>query len=172
MAIVPPATITASRLTLVPVDASHAAAMFPVLYDPELYTYTGGEPHKSEEEVEAWFRALESRQSPDGRQQWLTWVLELAPRQEAIGYVQATITEDAADIAWLVGLDWQRQGYASEAASALVSWLLANGIRDLRAYMHPEHRASQGVAKAAGLSPTGKTMDGEEVWHHGGRKGR
>jgi RimJ/RimL family protein N-acetyltransferase len=165
---VTPTPIASSRLHLVPVLASHAGAMYPVLYDRDLYSYTGGEPPKTESDVEAWFSALETRQSPDGRQQWLTWIVELSGRHDAIGYVQATITEDSADVAWLIGLDWQQQGYASEAASTLVPWLLANGVTTIRAYMHPRHEASQKVARAAGLAPTGKTLDGEEVWRLGG----
>lgn len=159
-----PTVITSERLRLEPVLASHAEAMYPVLGDIELYEYTGGEPPRSEADVAAWFGALESRQSPDGLEQWLTWIVHLERGGGAMGYVQATVREHSADIAWLLGLDWQGRGYAKEAASALVAWLLSGGVRSITAHTHPDHLASQGVARAAGLAFTGSFVDGEQVW--------
>lgn len=138
--------------------------MYPVLCHRELYEFTGGEPPHSRADVAAWFRALESRQSPDGQERWLTWIVHLQDSGAALGYVQATVKGGVADIAWVIGVDWQGQGYAKEAASALVSWLLASGVAGITAHVHPEHFASLGVARAAGLAFTGRLLDGEQVW--------
>ena len=83
-----------------------------------------------------------------------------------MGTVQATITDDgrAAEIAWVIGVAWQGQGLASEAAGGLVAWLEAGGVRTITAYVHPDHHASATVAARAGLSPTGEEHDGERVW--------
>ncbi len=162
MPVASPDVIRTARLRLVPVLERHAVAMYPVLADASLHEYTGGEPPASVQAVETWFRTLETRQSPDGSQQWLTWVLDC--EGELAGYVQATVTDDAADIAWLVGAAWQGNGYASEAASALVNWLREQGTHTIRAHVHPQHSASQSVAKAAGLAPSGQMAGVEETW--------
>ena len=85
-----------------------------------------------------------------------------------VGTVQATISSRdnglAAAIAWTVGVPWQRRGLAQEAALALVHWLREAGVTKLIAYIHPEHKASQSVARAAGLAPTAEWLDGEIAW--------
>jgi RimJ/RimL family protein N-acetyltransferase len=143
---------------------AQAEAIFTVLSDDTLYKYTGGTPPQSVADVERWFSALESRQSPEGDELWLTWIIYVAESDLAIGYVQATVGRSKADIAWLVGSQWQGIGYASEAATALTSWLFASDVADVSAHIHPEHIASQLVAKAAGLHNSGRIEDGEEVW--------
>jgi RimJ/RimL family protein N-acetyltransferase len=69
-----------------------------------------------------------------------------------------------AEIAWVVGLHWQGNGYAGEAARALVAWLDARGVAIIQAHIHPEHAASAAVARGAGLLPTGQVEDGEQLW--------
>jgi RimJ/RimL family protein N-acetyltransferase len=80
--------------------------------------------------------------------------------------MQSTVAADgsSADIAWMIGRSWQRQGFASEAAVAVVEWLTAEGVERIRALIHPEHHASAAVAARAGLSSTNEIVDGEEVW--------
>ena len=58
----------------------------------------------------------------------------------------------------------QRQGFASEAARALVKWLQRRGAASVVANIHPDHRASAVVAIRAGLRPTPEEVDGEQVW--------
>jgi RimJ/RimL family protein N-acetyltransferase len=157
-------SIASDRLVLEPVMAAHAAAMFPLLADEELYEFTGGKPPADISEVRRWFTALESRTSPEGDELWFTWIAIIADPETAIGYVQATVTGSDADIAWLIGLPWQGAGYGREAAQALVNWLGQRGISRVYAHIHPDHQASQGIARAAGLHPTGAASDGEVVW--------
>jgi RimJ/RimL family protein N-acetyltransferase len=71
----------------------------------------------------------------------------------------------AAEIAWAVGVPWQGQGIASEAARALVSWLERRGVAVITAHIHPDHHASATVATRAGLRPTG-----DYRWHEGVRE--
>ena len=70
-----------------------------------------------------------------------------------------------AEIAWVVGTPWQRQGIATEAAQALIAWLGQRGVQPVIAHIHPGHRASAAVAAAAGLTPTDESQDGEIRWH-------
>jgi RimJ/RimL family protein N-acetyltransferase len=83
----------------------------------------------------------------------------------AVGFVQATVTGEQADVAWLVGVGWQGQSIATEAATAMVEWLGASGTRRLIAHVHPNHAVSGKVAAAIGLLPTGAVdLDGETIW--------
>jgi RimJ/RimL family protein N-acetyltransferase len=67
------------------------------------------------------------------------------------------------EVAWIVGLPWQGQGYA-EAARAVVHWLTEGGIGYITAHVHPEHAASAAVARKAGLRATDAIYDGERRW--------
>jgi RimJ/RimL family protein N-acetyltransferase len=156
--------IKAQRLQFSPLMASHAEAMFPILSDRQLYRFTGDEPPESQILLEARYRQLESRKSPDGSQSWLNWLVSLKENDTAIGYIQATVSASQAEIAWVVGTKWQGNGYASEAAVALVGWLGVSGVTVVRACINPDHIASQRVASNAGLSKSSLLEDGEDVW--------
>ena len=158
------ASLNTNRLRLTPLMATHAKAMFPILSDSELYSFTGDEPPESEVSLETRYRYLESRKSPDGSELWLNWLVSLGENSVSMGYVQATVSESHADIAWVIGLKWQGNGYASEAATALVRWLGENGVCSIRCCINPSHVASQRVASRAGLHKTTLSEDGEDVW--------
>jgi RimJ/RimL family protein N-acetyltransferase len=158
-------TITARRLTLVPLSAGHADEMTVVLADPELYAFTGGSPPSRQElraRYERWIAG-----SPDPAVSWCNWVIRLRGSGCLAGTVQATIStvdEPAAEVAWVVGTPWQGQGIATEAARALVAWLGQQSIKTVIAHIHPGHQASAAVAAAAGLTRTGQLQDGEMRW--------
>jgi RimJ/RimL family protein N-acetyltransferase len=80
--------------------------------------------------------------------------------------MQATVTSDglSADVAWEVGVASQGKGFASEAATAVVGWLIEQGVLNVRALIHPEHVASAVVASRAGLSATDECVGDEIVW--------
>jgi RimJ/RimL family protein N-acetyltransferase len=67
-------------------------------------------------------------------------------------------------VAWVIGVEWQHQGFASEAARTLVGWLRRHGADDVVAHINPDHQASAAVAMRAGLRPTDEEADGERVW--------
>lgn len=115
-------TIASPRLVLEPQVAAHAPAMFAVLGDPALYRYEHEPPH-SAEWLHRRFTRLETRQSGDGKEQWLNWVLRLAGG-DLIGYVQATVTGDGrAAIAYVLhSAQWGR-GLATEAVEAMIAEL-------------------------------------------------
>ena len=156
--------IRTARLNLEPIRRVHAGVMYPILSDPNIYQFTGGSPPSSIETLAETYASWELRRSPDGKELWLNWLLREREKAAAIGSVQATIAENCTYIAWMVGTQWQRRGYASEAASALVRWLLALGPGEIRARVNPCHTASQIVAGRAGLRRTEQLNAGEEVW--------
>ena len=153
-----------ARIKITPVNRSHAAAMFPILVDRQLYKFTGGEPPRSAVAVDRWFTALETRLSPDGSERWLTWIVQLIECSTSIGYVQATVKGGKGNLAWLIGVDWQGQGYATEAVGLLVDWLADNHVNIVTAHIHPNHEVSQRLASRVGLHKTEFLHDGEEIW--------
>jgi [ribosomal protein S5]-alanine N-acetyltransferase len=116
-------TIDAGLLTLLPQTRDHAEEMFAVLGDPAIYTYEN-EPPPSLEWLRARFEKLESRQSADGAQQWLNWVIRLAGNG-LIGYVQATVHRDgSAAIAYeMESAHWGR-GLGRRATEAMLRELI------------------------------------------------
>jgi RimJ/RimL family protein N-acetyltransferase len=157
--------LSSARLRLVPLTVADAAEMVRVLSGNALYEFTGGGP-PGLDELRARYAGQAAGRSPDGSEEWRNWILRRQPGGQAVGYVQATIAEAGrrAEIAWVVGLRWQGQGYATEAAEALVGWLDARGVQVIQAHIHPEHAASAAVARRAGLRPSGAIEDGEQVW--------
>jgi RimJ/RimL family protein N-acetyltransferase len=157
--------IPSARICLVPLTVTDAGEMVRVLSAESLYTFTGGSP-PTLDELRARYARQAAGRSPDGSQEWRNWIIRREPGGQAVGYLQATIMDSGtrAEIAWMVGVDWQGRGYAAEAARALVAWLDSRGIKTVQAHIHPRHAASAAVARRAGLLPTGHIDDGEELW--------
>jgi RimJ/RimL family protein N-acetyltransferase len=158
------------RLALEPLRVDHAEEMAPLLADAELYTFTGGDPPTLERLRARYVRQAPGR-SPDGVESWLNWIVRRRDDGQAVGFVQAAISPDppppapvTAVLAWVLGARFQGQGYAREAAGALVVWLPSVGVERLAAYIDAEHAGSMGVARALGLEPTSDRVDGEVVW--------
>ncbi|HEY8709547.1 MAG TPA: GNAT family N-acetyltransferase [Burkholderiaceae bacterium] len=116
-------TITTPELSLEPLTVAHAEPMFGVLCDPELYRYLDYGPPPSVEHVRNVYTRLEHRQSPDGKQQWLNWVVRLKGGG-LLGCVQATLVE--LGVAWVAyvfaSTHWGR-GYAFGATGAMIEHL-------------------------------------------------
>jgi RimJ/RimL family protein N-acetyltransferase len=159
------ATIHTARLVLSPLTVEDADEMVDVLADERMYAFTGGGPLALEQLRER-YRRLAVGRSADGSELWFNWIVRLAAARTAVGAAQATVASDgaAAEVAWEVGVRWQRRGYASEAAVAMVDWLIAGGVRRISACVHPRHEASARVAARAGLAATDDVVDGETVW--------
>jgi RimJ/RimL family protein N-acetyltransferase len=159
--------IESSHLRLEPLRVEHADVLAVLLDDPALHTFTGGLP-ASAADLRDRFRRQVVGHSPDGREGWLNWVVRVAESDEPVGTVQATLTLDdeeaVAELAWVTAGPHQRQGYATEAAAALVGWLTEQGVTGLVAHVHPEHLASASVARTLGLHPTDRRVDGEVRW--------
>ena len=156
-----PGRLLTARLVLEPLRPDHADEMVGVLADPALYAFIGGEP-PTLQDLRRRYEIQAAGHSPDGRQRWLNWVVRRRAERDAIGYVQATVdaADDSADVAWVIGVAWQRRGYAVEAAAAMIDRL--GGL--VTAHIDPAHAASEAVARRLGLEPTDAFEDGERVW--------
>ncbi|GAA0442616.1 acetyltransferase [Acrocarpospora corrugata] len=162
-----PETIHTGRLTLIPLSVEHAEEMSTVLSDPALHTFIGGTPATPQALRTHYERLLAG--SPDPTVSWCNWVIRLRDATCLTGTMQATITPDAAEIAWVVGTPWQRRGIATEAAHGLITWLRTQEIHTVIAHIHPNHKASAAIAAATGLTPTAQSHDGEIRWQLGER---
>ena len=151
------------RLALAPLRVDHAAEMATVLADRSLYEFTGGRPPTSKELEKRYRRQIAGPTSSAER--WCNWVIAERSTARAIGFVQATVIGPAADLAWVLGVNHQGHGYATEAITAVCAWLRSDGVHRFEAHIHPRHVASQGVARRIGLAATGECDDdGEEIW--------
>ena len=159
--------LTGKRVDLEPLRIEHADEMGPLLDDPELHSFIGGRPPTPEELRDRYERQVLGR-SPDGSQRWLNWVVRRRDNGQAVGTVQATVSDQdgkmTAEIAWVIVTSQQGHGYAREAAQVMTGWLWDQGAEVVIAHVHPQHAASMAVARAVGLTPTDAVLDGEVRW--------
>jgi RimJ/RimL family protein N-acetyltransferase len=159
-------TIITKRLSLVQLEVKDADEMVGVLGDERLHEFIGGQPATIAELRDRYARLAEG--SPDPDERWLNWIVRRRTDAQPIGTVQATITssngESTATVAWVIGVNWQNEGFASEAARALVDWLRHHGVDNLIANIDPQHQASAVVAARAGLQPTDDLAGSEQLW--------
>jgi RimJ/RimL family protein N-acetyltransferase len=162
-----PGLLRGDRVVLEPLQVAHAAELAPPLDDISLHAFIGGAPATEAELVER-FRRQVPGWSPDRSERWLNWVVRRRADDQVVGTVQATVTSLdgnlTAEVAWVVATAYQGQGHAKDAASAMAQWLRSRGVRVLVAHIHPDHPASQAVARGLGLTRTGTWYDGEERW--------
>jgi len=154
--------IETPRLTLEPQCAAHADAMFIVLSDPAIYAYENAPP-ASLEWLRRRFAALEARRSPNGREQWLNWVLRLRSG-ELIGYVQATLdTEGRAFIAYeLASAHWGRS-LAREAVEAMIDELASHyRVQTLAAVFKRANVRSRRLLERLGFGPAAPAEAADE----------
>ncbi|HEY3069909.1 MAG TPA: GNAT family N-acetyltransferase [Gaiellaceae bacterium] len=158
--------ITTERLSLEPLRPEDAEEMAALLDDERLHEFVGGRP-RTPGELRKHYAALVAGPA-EANVRWLNWIVRRRGESRPLGTVQATLTNGddglTAHVAWVIGVEWQNQGFASEAARALVGWLRERGAEVILANIHPDHRASAAVARRAGLEPTDEQRDGEQVW--------
>ena len=148
-----------------PLRAEDADELSELLDDSRLHEFIGG--LASITELHDRFVLLAAG-SPRSGETWLNWVVRRRLDSQALGTVQVTLrTVDGREVArlgWMIGVPWQGQGFASEAAKALVEWVRRQGVDEIGAHIHPGHRASEAVAERAGLQQTEEEFEGERVW--------
>jgi RimJ/RimL family protein N-acetyltransferase len=151
-------------LDLLPIKREHAPEMFALLGDASLYEFTNDSPPHDIAALASRYEQWERRTSPDGSELWLNWLLKLRENGKLIGHVQASMAVPRASIAWVVGAQWQRQGYATEAATAMLAWLSQLGVHDIRASIHPSNIPSVRVAEHLGLRRTEEFSGSERLY--------
>lgn len=119
-------TLNTLRLTLEPRTAGHAAEVFELLSDPQIYRYLDQPPPPSVEQLRELYAKGEARKSPDGSQGWLNWVVRVRGQQLA-GVVQATVFEPKSSwVAYVFSPQHWGHGYAHEATAAMIAHLASD----------------------------------------------
>ena len=144
--------IATANLTLEPQTAAHAEEMFAVLSDPAIYAYENAPP-PSLDWLRDRFTKLESRQSADGQQQWLNWVIRL-PTSELIGYVQATLHPPGhAAIAYILSSRYWGRGLAHQAVEAMLAELAGHyQVHSLSAVLKRDNLRSMRLLERLGFA--------------------
>jgi RimJ/RimL family protein N-acetyltransferase len=154
-------------LTLDPLAAAHAEEMYELLKDERLYRHLDQSPPASVQGLRETYLRQVRGVSADGRQRWLNWIVRTA-QGRAVGFVQATLEQRLAWIAYVIGHAHQGHGYASEACRMMLTRLAeTEGIEEILAVVESANapsiallrrlgfvRADAARSSAAGLSVT------------------
>jgi len=160
--------LTTPRLLLEPIVESHAEELWELFRDEELHRYVPFEPisiEKQRERCAKWSR----RHAPDGSELWLNWAARdqrpgispsISPSISSSGppklvaHFQAGVKPDhTASIGYLVGLGFQRQGFAFEGLTAVFEYLRDTlGVREVRAWSDTRNHASHRLAEKLGMT--------------------
>ena len=129
--------------------------MFALLREPELYRHLDYPPPPTVEHLSSVYAALEKRQSPDGSQRWLNWVVR-EPACGLVGYVQATVARSgAAWVAYVLGRKYWGHGFATLATGRMLDHLAeACAVRRYLATVEQANRPSLAVLQRLGFVET------------------
>jgi len=87
------------------------------------------------------------------------WAIEVRETGQAIGSVMLLTVPNAehgeVEIGWHLHPGWWGQGYASEAAAAVLAYGLEHGLPEIYALTHLDNYPSQGVARRIGMDELG-----------------
>jgi ribosomal-protein-alanine N-acetyltransferase len=109
------------RVQLEPLLPEHAAEMYQGLQNQEIYRFIDERPPLSEAALRERYERLALRRSPDGRYEWLNWVVRLLPSGRIVGFVQATISaSNHCEIAYVVFPDVWGRGYGKSAVKEML----------------------------------------------------
>lgn len=150
--------LESSIVRLEPQREAHAEALFEVLSDPAIYAFEN-EPPASVEWLRERFRRLESRESADGTERWLNWVVFAIPATP-VGYVQATVYPTGhADIAYVLGSRFWGRGLATAAVELMVAELQARyGVKTMAATLKRENARSLRLLERLGFAPAPEAL--------------
>lgn len=122
--------------------------------DPEVMRRTGDGSVRDLEETAGDIERYEEEWDEEG---FGLFAVELLASGELIGLVGLSVPDEAAadvEISWRLGRPFWGQGYASEAAHAVLEWALQDrGLDRVVAVTHLGDRASENVAAKLGMEP-------------------
>jgi len=117
-----PSTLRSSRLTLEPINQTHARALLEHIQDGRLFRYT---PHwlpTTLDELRERFAIFETGRSFKGLKQF-NWAARREDDGAYVGTVQVTFLEEGPMLGYMVFMPFRKMGYAREAAQAVLTYL-------------------------------------------------
>jgi RimJ/RimL family protein N-acetyltransferase len=150
-----------ARLRLRPWHPDDAEAAFATYGDervahwllPAMTPVTGVDAMRSL--LEAWAAEADRLPPPSGR-----WAVTRRDDDVVVGGIALLPLppgDEDIEIAWAVAPEHQGQGYATEAAAAVLRWGLENGADEVFAVSRPSNRATEAVARKLGMDWVGET---------------
>ncbi|MEY4547874.1 MAG: hypothetical protein RL685_4069 [Pseudomonadota bacterium] len=141
-----------SRLYLEPLRVDHADILVESLQHPDIYRFIPTSPLASEA-LRRRYAFLEGRQSPDGKERWLNWVLFQKSGEGVVGTFEATVRESGeADIAYVLFPSYWKQGFAREAGGAVIEHLRHHhGVPCVGADIDTRNASSIALVEALGF---------------------
>ena len=143
------------RLALEPLGHEHADGLVAALDHPSVGAFLGGPDVTTVEALHARIDWLRDAALPG--EQFLNFAIRRLADGAILGRLEATVHPTWAELAYLVGPAYQRQGYAREATRWLLSALFATGATELWAAVHPANTASLRLLAALAFSPRAST---------------
>jgi [ribosomal protein S5]-alanine N-acetyltransferase len=161
--------ISTQRLTIRPFAADDAADLHAYLSEPEVYRFEPGEPITLVEAEEL------TRERAAGTD---FWAIELTGARKMVGHLYLAPSRPPTWRTWELGYimspAFQRQGFGTEAAAALLRWAFAErSIHRVVAHCSPDNPASWRLLERVGLRREGllrknvffrRGRDGAEAW--------
>jgi RimJ/RimL family protein N-acetyltransferase len=158
-AVRPPETLTTGRLTLRPIALCDAPDIFRYASDPETTHFMNFPRHRDPAEADAFARRCVSCWQ-DGSA--YPWAIIDRTAGAFIGTIELRLKPPKADFGYILLRAFWRQGFMSEAASAVVAWAIAQpAIHRVWATCAPDNIASARVLEKAGLRPEGRLASWE-----------
>jgi len=146
----PPEIIDLRRLRLRRPRLSDAAAVFECASDPDVARYADWPITRSIASVE---ERLRGREHDWESGEEFHWMVTLRPDDRAIGGIACSISGHASEFGFLLARRFWGNGYATEAACAIVEWIFSvPAVWRLSATCDVENLASARVLEKAGLT--------------------
>jgi [ribosomal protein S5]-alanine N-acetyltransferase len=146
----PPSALETARLRLRPPRLDDASEIFArYAQDTEVTRYLTWRPHNRMEAVQEFLRSLLAHRE---RGAVLPWVVQRQIDAQLLGVMDLRLQGSRAEIGYVFARDAWGQGFASEAARALVEWALSQpGLYRVWAVCDVDNSASARVLEKAGM---------------------
>jgi [ribosomal protein S5]-alanine N-acetyltransferase len=149
-----PEVITTDRLVLRRPTLSDVTDIYAYAHDPEVTRYMVWPTHTDIAESLVFLETCAPRWE-SGEE--YCWAITIKPEDRAIGMIGCRVRDYTADFGYVLNRTYWAQGYATEAARAVVTWLSnLPGIYRIWATCDAENIASVRVLEKTGLSCEGR----------------
>lgn len=149
-----------ARLLVRQVDTADATAMFAVYGDAGAMQWVGDGRTLTLAQCEDWVRA--TRRNYDERGYGM-FAIDRRDTGETIGFIGLVHPggHPTPELKYALRRDAWKQGYATEAARALLRYAVALGLREVIATVAPDNAASMAVLLKSGMTTGGVRVDAD-----------